>query len=116
LPNLRDRTPAHVGQGLSVGQAGGVEAVTLAVNQLPPHSHALMASAEPATSADPSAKLLAKKPRFGADVYAAPSASVTTLAPASLTNAGGSQAHSNLQPYLVLNFVIALQGIFPSAT
>jgi microcystin-dependent protein len=114
LPDLRARTPTHVGQGLTLGERGGLEAVTLGVSQLPAHAHPLLANAEPATSPDPSGQVLAKKPRFGADVYAAPSMSTTTLAPASLANVGGSQTHLNLQPFLTLSFVIALQGIFPS--
>jgi microcystin-dependent protein len=77
------------------------------------HDHAVAASAEAAGSPDPAGRVLAKKPRFGADVYGPP-ASLTALAPESLGNAGGSQPHTNMQPYLTLHFVIALTGIFPS--
>jgi microcystin-dependent protein len=115
LPNLQARTPVHVGNDVTLGQTGGAQAVTLAAGQLPIHAHELRASAEPATSAAPASNLLAKKPRFGADVYAAPPASVA-MAPTSLTPVGGSQAHSNMQPFLTLTFAIALQGIFPSPT
>lgn len=113
LPNLQGRTPVHVGGGLGLGAAGGVQNVTLAPEQLPAHAHTLHATADVASSLSPAGAVLAKKPRFGADVYAAP-ANPTPLAPGSLTSVGGGQAHTNLQPYLTLNFVIALQGIFPS--
>jgi microcystin-dependent protein len=115
LPDLRGRTPAHVGDGLVLGQRGGLEAVTIDSNTLPTHTHGLLASAEPASSQDPTEHVLAKEPRFGADVYAPPSGASTPLAPGSLTQVGGSQAHKNLQPFLTLTFAIALTGIFPSA-
>jgi microcystin-dependent protein len=116
LPDLRGRTPVHVGSGLTLGLRGGSEAVTLTAASLPTHSHELMASAEVADSTDPASRVLAKKPRFGADVYAAPPGTPTSLASGSLAPAGGSQAHTNLQPFLTLSFAIALQGIFPSPT
>jgi microcystin-dependent protein len=114
LPDLRGRTPAHRGEDLTLGQRGGLQAVTLAQAELPQHSHELVASAEPASELDPGGNVLAKKPRFGADVYAAPSGTPVALAPASLAPAGGGQAHLNMQPFLTLSFAIALQGIFPS--
>jgi microcystin-dependent protein len=113
LPDLRGRTPAHVGDGLTLGARGGEQAVTLAGNQLPVHTHTLVATADVASSADPAGRVPAKKARFGADVYASP-ASPTPLADGSLASVGGSQAHLNMQPFLTLSFVIALQGIFPS--
>jgi microcystin-dependent protein len=116
LPDLRGRTPVHVGDDLVLGARGGAEAVTLTEATLPTHPHELVASAEPATDTNPADQVLAKKPRFGADVYAAPPGAPVTLAPASLTSLGGSQAHLNLQPFLTLSFAIALQGIFPSPT
>jgi microcystin-dependent protein len=114
LPNLRGRTPVHMGAGLTLGEQGGAEAVTLLSASFPSHTHELRATAEVASSTEPAGRVLAKKPRFGADVYAAPPGAPTALAATSLTNAGGSQPHTNLQPFLTLNFVIALQGIFPS--
>ena len=113
LPNLQGRTPLHVGDGLALGQAGGAQSVTLSTSQLPAHTHSLQATADVASATAPAGAVLAKKPRFGANVYAAPS-SPTALAQGSLTSIGGSQAHPNLQPFLTLNFVIALIGIFPS--
>jgi microcystin-dependent protein len=116
LPDLQARTPVHVGDDLTLGQKGGSAAVTLSPASLPTHAHELVASAEVASATDPAGHVLAKKPRFGADIYAAPSATPAALAAGSLASLGGSQPHPNLQPFLTLSFVIALQGIFPSPT
>jgi microcystin-dependent protein len=113
LPNLQGRVPLHIGQGITLGQQGGSETVTLSLTQLPTHAHPLAASTDPAVAMLPTAVALAKKPRFGADVYAAAPAD-TPLHPASLGGVGGNQAHENMQPFTVLNFAIALQGIFPT--
>jgi microcystin-dependent protein len=113
LPDLRGRVPVHAGAGDVLGERGGQESVTLVTSELPPHAHTVLADAGVASSTSPSGNLLAKKGRFGADVYAAP-ANLTTLHPASVGPAGGSQPHENRQPYLTLNLVIALQGVFPS--
>ena len=113
LPNLQSRTPVHAGDGLTLGQTGGAEAVTLAQVELPTHTHGLVATADVTSSADPAGRVPAKKARFGSDVYGVP-ANPTTLAPGSVLPTGGNQAHLNLQPFLTLNFVIALQGIYPS--
>lgn len=113
LPDLRGRVPLHVGPENSLGTQAGAEAVTLTAAELPTHFHSFQASADVASVADPSGATLAKKPRFGADVYAA-GAATTPLAPQAIGASGGGQAHSNLQPYTVLNFCIALSGIFPS--
>ena len=118
LPNLQGRSPIHAGQGPGfdnhpLGQAGGAETVSLSLQQVPAHNHQLNASAAAASAAIPTGNVLAKKARFGKDVFAAAANSVP-MAPAALTPAGGSQPHTNMQPYLTLNFVIALAGIFPS--
>ena len=113
LPDLRGRTPVHFGSGVVLGERAGDAAVALTTAQLPPHTHALVANADVASSTNPAANVPAKKPRFGADIYAAP-AHPTVLAASSVGTTGASQPHENLQPYLVLSFVIALQGIFPS--
>ncbi|HVN37566.1 MAG TPA: tail fiber protein [Myxococcota bacterium] len=113
LPDLRGRVPQHFSSATPLGQRAGVESVTLTTAQIPAHDHGISASAEAAGSTSPAANVLAKKPRFGADVYAAP-ASLIALSPASIANTGGGQPHINLQPYLVLTFVIALVGVFPS--
>jgi microcystin-dependent protein len=124
LPDLRSRVPVHQGQGpgLSsyvIGQLAGTETVTLLTQQLPSHAHPLMAGAA-ADSSTPANTLLATE--GGADagavsIYApfdATPANMTTLLPTSVTIQGGSQPHENLQPFLAINFIIALQGIFPT--
>jgi microcystin-dependent protein len=112
LPDLRGRAAVHAGT-LVQGSQGGTSTVTLTSAQLPAHAHALYATSTLATSASPAGALLAAKPRSGRDIYAPP-ANVVGLNAAAVANAGGTQPHDNMQPYLVLNFIIALQGIFPS--
>lgn len=115
LPDLRGCSPLHAGAGTSLGERGGEVAHTLTVGALPSHSHAMSASSDVANTHLPGAALPAGKPRGGINRYAAAGSGNTALHPGSLTAApGGSQAHNNMQPYLTLNFVIALQGIFPS--
>lgn len=110
LPNLRGRLPIHMGNGHTLGEAAGSSAVTVNIQQLPTHLHGLQASSNSSgTTADPTNAFFA--PVNGGYGTAA---SLTTLSPQSVTSIGGSQAHTNQMPYLVLNFIIALQGIFPS--
>jgi microcystin-dependent protein len=109
LPNLRGQVPISMGSGHTLGEKGGSTSVTVNIQQLPTHLHALNATAANGSVATPTGALLAK---FN-NGYAAP-ASLTTLDPSTVTSVGGSQAHNNMMPYLVLNFCIALQGIFPS--
>jgi microcystin-dependent protein len=112
LPDFRGRVPIHQGNGHTLGENGGASSHTLNVAELPQHTHPVQASAAAATASAPSnTRVLAKSE--GADLYAAPSGLVTMNAGSS-SLAGGSQAHTNLQPYLGLSFFIALQGIFPS--
>lgn len=110
LPNLRGRVPIHMGNGHTLGEAAGSTSVTVNIQQLPTHIHGLQASSNSTgTSSDPTNAFLAPV-NTG---YAAAS-NLTTLEPSSVTSVGGSQPHNNMMPYLVLNFIIALQGIFPS--
>lgn len=112
LPDLRARTPIHVGNGHALGEKGGEQAHTLNVNELPAHSHTMRASdAGPATSFPAGRSLSSSKP---ANQYTKQLINPVTLAAASITNTGGSQAHLNMQPFLTVSFCIALQGIFPS--
>ena len=118
LPDLRGRTPIHVGSGHTLGERGGEQAHTLSIAELPTHVHVVNAS----TTAADQATLVTPPNNtpnlFGAVTgaqYAAP-AQLTTLVPDTVTTVGGSQAHLNMQPFLTLSFCIALQGIFPSAT
>ncbi len=109
LPDLRGRTPIHVGQGHTLGEKGGEQAHTLSIAELPTHTHVVQGTSANANSANPTNNVLA-----GSNLlYSAPN-SLTALHASSVTNVGGSQAHLNMQPFLTLNFCIALQGIFPS--
>jgi microcystin-dependent protein len=110
LPELRGRAALHQGQGFIEGQAGGQEVHTLTQSEMPAHNHFVNASSTQGDKNTVQGNILAQevgKP------YGAVS-SLTTLAPASVSNYGSSQPHENRQPYLVLNFIIALQGAFPS--
>jgi microcystin-dependent protein len=109
LPDLRGRIGLHMGNGQTLGERGGAEAVTLNLQQLPTHLHALQASGDNADSPVPTGNLLGE---FN-NGYRQPS-NLIALDPSSVSNAGGSQPHENRQPFLTLNYSIALQGIFPS--
>ena len=110
LPNLQGRTPIHVGSGHTLGEQGGEQAHTLSIAELPTHAHVANATANSGTAQTAAGNVLGGVPgRAYTDA-----AALVTLAPSSVTNVGGSQAHLNMQPFLTLNFCIALQGIFPS--
>ena len=111
LPNLQGRTPVHMGGGFSLGELGGEQAHTLSISEIPTHTH--VANAAPAAGNDPipSSNWLAQ-----ADNTYNVATSLTSMNPATVSAVGGSQAHLNMQPFLVLTFCIALQGIFPSQT
>ncbi len=111
LPDLRGRVPIHVGSGHTLGERGGEQAHTLSVAELPQHTHVAQASSDVGNAFVPTSNLLAKVQ--GVDAYA-PATSLAAMSPKSITNTGGSQAHLNMQPFLILSFCIALQGIFPS--
>ena len=110
LPNLRGQVPIHFGGSHTLGEKGGTEAVTVNIQQLPQHGHFVQATASAATTDDGTNNVFAQA---GLNAYA-PAAALVAMAPQMVTNTGGSQPHENRQPYLVLNFIIALQGIFPS--
>jgi len=111
LPDLRGRVAMHEGDGHTLGERAGASAHTVTVSELPQHTHTLNAQSGAATTPVPTNGVLAS----AANLYADASALVA-LHPASVTSLGGSQPHENRQPFLALNFVIALQGIFPSRT
>lgn len=113
LPDLRGRAPIHQGSGFTLAEVGGVEEVTLTVSQIPSHSHAFVASTNPANSPNPAAHVLAETVST-TPYFSGPPA--VALAPASVLNSGGSQPHTNFQPYLCINYIISLFGIFPSPT
>jgi microcystin-dependent protein len=113
LPNLQGRTPISVGGGHVLGERGGEQAHTLSQSEMPQHIHFAIASQDNSTTNIPGGNSLASY----ANGYATPpNPALTTLIPSTIGNYGGSQPHQNMQPYTVLNFSIALQGIFPSAT
>jgi microcystin-dependent protein len=109
LPDLRGRVPIHVGSGHTLGERGGEQAHTLNIGELPQHVHVLNGSSANASTNAPSGNVLAQSN----NIYHPPS-SLVALNAGSVTNTGGSQAHLNMQPFLTINFCIALQGIFPS--
>lgn len=108
LPNLQGRVPLHFGNGLVQGQTGGESAHTLIISEIPAHTHIAVGSSTPANLGDPTNNLWAT----GNAAYN-PTAN-TSMNPAGILNAGGSQPHENMSPYLTVNICIALQGIFPS--
>jgi microcystin-dependent protein len=110
LPDLRARTPIHVGNGHTLGEGAGEQAHTLNLNETPAHTHFVTASSSNADTPTAAGDLLGTT----STRYAAPDASAVTLNPTTITNVGGSQAHLNMQPFLTLTWCIALQGIFPS--
>jgi microcystin-dependent protein len=109
LPDLRGQVPIHVGQGHIQGEKAGSEAVTINQQSMPQHLHQMQGSKTAGDSAGANNTVLAN----ALNLYG-PANNLTTLDPASVSNVGGSQPHTNMMPFLVLNFIIALQGIFPS--
>ncbi|GJM09628.1 MAG: tail Collar domain-containing protein [Lysobacteraceae bacterium] len=115
LPDLRSRTPIHVGDGHQLAQKSGAETVTLNAAEIAAHTHTVKASSAPGDNPSPADDNLAAVPVAGDLLYRNPEAANTTaLRSGTVTNAGGGQAHNNMQPYLTLAFCIALQGLFPS--
>lgn len=108
LPNLQGRVPVYVGKGITLGASGGEQTHTLTLNELPAHTHTPIGSTRSPTSGNPTGALWASQSSGG---YL-PTANAA-MNSASILTAGASQAHDNMSPYLVLNFCIALQGIFP---
>jgi microcystin-dependent protein len=110
LPDLRGRLPIHMGDGFLLAETGGAEEVTLTVSQLPAHSHPLLGTASIANDANPGGNVAAQTNTFDAYQSSPPN---TPMAPQSISPVGGSQPHTNFQPYLCINFIISLFGIFP---
>lgn len=110
LPDLRGRLPLHVGNGIVLAETGGAEEITLTVNQIPAHSHVLRGSNGAANSTTPGGNVLASAL---ADVYVEDLTAVN-MSPNAISPIGGSQPHTNFQPYLCVDFIISLFGIFPT--
>ncbi|MBI5715332.1 MAG: phage tail protein [Chloroflexi bacterium] len=108
MPNLNGRTPIHPGNGIIRGQAGGEESHTLTVAEMPAHTHQVSGDSAPPKYFIPVDKVWATSPNK-------PFATVlnTTLHPSAISNTGGDQSHANMQPYLVVQYCIAVDGIFP---
>lgn len=113
LPDLRGRLPMHQGSGFILAETGGAEEITLTVPQIPAHSHPCLASLNIANQSSPNNNVLAQS--SAADLYIEDNPDVN-LAAQSISATGGSQPHTNFQPYLCVNFIISLFGIFPSPT
>jgi len=113
LPDLRGRIPIHQGNGFILAETGGAEAITLTTNQMPAHTHALLANAGQGSTPNPGNNVLAGSPNLR--LYIQDNAN-QGLAPTSIGPVGGSQPHTNFQPYLCIDFIISLFGIFPSPT
>lgn len=113
LPDLRGRTPIHVGAGHTLGERGGEQAHTLSISEIPTHTHALFASNNNSTTDTPGTGVVMGQATI--DMYRSPT-NLVAMEPASVSNVGGGQSHLNMQPFLTLSFCIALQGIFPSPT
>lgn len=113
LPDLRGRLPIHQGNGFILAETGGVEEVTLTVSQIPSHSHPLLGSSGNGAQAGPAGALLASSTVI---TPYAPETANAQMALTSISTVGGSQPHTNFQPYLCVNFIISLYGIFPSPT
>jgi microcystin-dependent protein len=113
LPDLRGRIPIHQGNSFILAETGGVEEVTLTVAQIPAHTHPLLGSTATAGSQDPASQVPATSV---AQSYFNLADNPNNMSPLSIGSVGGSQPHTNFQPYLCINYIISLFGIFPSQT
>jgi microcystin-dependent protein len=114
LPNLQGCVPVHAGNGLSLGDFAGETDLTLIVDQIPGHNHSLIAVSDAATAASPNNNLLATTPIKGMGSIYGVTPDGTVASGGAISPSGGSQPHENRQPFIVVNFIIALEGIFPS--
>ena len=109
LPNLQTRTPMHMGNGHVLGELAGEQNHTLTISELPTHTHTWGATNAAANAPNPTSNLLGAAPEYNSS-----GTNSVAMYPGVLSTVGGSQPHQNMQPFLTLNFCIALQGIFPS--
>ena len=112
LPDLQGRVPMHAGNGFNLAEKSGVETVTLTTQQLPVHSHPMVASQNTGTLPDPGNHIVARSHTANVDLYLedVPTSNMATTA---ITPVGGSQPHENMQPFLVVSFIFSLYGIYP---
>jgi microcystin-dependent protein len=113
LPDLRGRIPLHQGNGFILAETGGAEEITLSVNQIPAHSHPILASTGPGNLNTPGGNVTAESAQVKIYFADEPTAN---MSPSAVNSVGGSQPHTNFQPYLCVDFIISLFGIFPSPT
>ena len=114
LPDLRGRIPLHQGNGFILAETGGAEEITLTVNQIPAHSHPFLASTNNGGTANAQNNVLARA--VGGTFFYIADVPNNNMSPSSVSAVGGSQPHTNFQPYLCVDFIISLFGIFPSPT
>jgi microcystin-dependent protein len=113
LPNLQGRLPIHQGNGFILAETGGAEQVTLTIQQVPVHAHPLLATTAPGAEPSPAGSVLAEG---GSSNVFRPGPAAAALSAQAVAPAGGSQPHTNFQPYLCVNFILSLFGLFPSPT
>src|SRR5579872_2424668 len=111
LPNLQSRVPIHVGPGFALGQSGGVESVTLTTSQIPAHGHVPQCNASPGSQPNPQNGTWANQATLVPYSTSAPN---IAMDPGAIGSSGGSQPHDNMIPFLVINFILSLFGVFPS--
>lgn len=114
LPDLRGRTPVHVGSTTPLGLVAGEETVTLTTATMPAHSHVLMGTSSTANKRNAAGYSFAAEPASPPAQFFGPAASLVAISPQTVGPAGGGQPHENMQPYLVMNYCIAVNGVFPS--
>lgn len=114
LPDLRGRIPIHQGNSFILAETGGAEEITLTVNQIAAHSHPMLASNNPGVSSNAQSNIICSSPSIL--LYIEGQSPDTNLSPSVVSSVGGSQPHTNFQPYLCVDFIISLFGIFPSPT
>jgi microcystin-dependent protein len=113
LPDLRGRLPLHQGNGFTLAETGGAETVTLTVAQIPAHTHALLATNNTAAGTAPATQVFAASSEVTVSPYGSDAPQIA-ISPQMVGSTGGSQPHNNFQPYLCVDFIISLFGIFPS--
>lgn len=113
LPDLRGRIPIHQGNGFILAETGGAEEITLTTSQIPAHTHPLLATTTIATQQNVSPNVYAQASLFNPYININPNVAMAAQA---ISSTGGSQPHTNFQPYLCIDFIISLFGIFPSPT
>lgn len=113
LPDLRGRVPIHQGNGFTLAETGGAEEITLTVGQIPSHGHPLLGNASPGATSAPQGSVPAKTTTGFLYILENPT---DNMAASAIASVGGSQPHTNFQPYLCVNFIVSLYGVFPSPT